>query len=91
MSNTNTRTEANAVKVIRKNKMEVKRFGSGAIEARQHFPKDRVIDVDASGGIIEEYKSGVDAYIKIGSEGVGSWDVGVPVCTYLNVHIVSKV
>jgi len=73
--NNPTHTEASAVKVTRKNKMEVKRFGSGTIEARQHFAKDRVVDVDSSGGIIEEYKSGVDAYIEIGSEGIGSWEV----------------
>jgi hypothetical protein len=74
MNNT-TQTEASAVQVSRKNGMEIKRFNSGAIEARQHFAKDSVVDVNASGNIIEKYKPGVDVHIEIGSDGIGSWEV----------------
>jgi len=68
-------TEASAVKVTRKNGMEVKRFNFGAVEARKHFAKDNVVDVNASGNIIEKYKAGVYVFIEIGSDGIGSWEV----------------
>lgn len=68
-------TEASAVKVARIHGMEVKRFNFGAVEARKHFAKDNVVDVNASGNIIEKYKAGVDVFIEIGSDGIGSWEV----------------
>jgi len=68
-------TEASAVKVTRKNGMEVKRFNFVAVEARKHFAKDSVVDVNASGNVIEKYKAGVDVFIEIRSDGIGSWEV----------------
>jgi len=75
MSNTLTSTKASVVKVTRIHGMEVKRFNFGAVEARKHFAKDNVVDVNASGNIIEKYKAGVDVFIEIGSDGIGSWEV----------------
>jgi hypothetical protein len=75
MNNTNKQTEASAVKVTRKKGMEIKRFNFGAVEARQFFPKDSVVDVSASGDILEKYQEGVDAFIEIGSDGHGSWEI----------------
>ena len=74
-SNTHTNTEASAVQVTRNHGMEVRRFNFGAVEARKHFAKDNVVDVNASGNIIEKYKAGVDVFIEIGSDGIGSWEV----------------
>ena len=68
-------TDASAVKVTRIQGMEVRRFNFGAVEARKHFAKDSVVDVNASGSIREKYKAGVDAFIEIGSDGIGSWEV----------------
>jgi hypothetical protein len=68
-------TEASAVKVTRKNGMEVKRFNFVAVEARKHFAKDSVVDVNASGNVIKKYKAGVDVFIEIKSDGIGSWEV----------------
>jgi hypothetical protein len=75
MSNTNTQTEARAVKVSHIHGMEVKRFVFKAVEARKHFAKDSVVDVNASGNVVEKYKAGVDVFIEIGSDGIGSWEV----------------
>jgi len=74
MNNT-TQTEARAVKVSHIQGMEVKRFAFKAVEARKHFAKDSVVDVNASGNVIEKYKAGVDVFIEIGSDGIGSWEV----------------
>jgi hypothetical protein len=75
MNSTQTNTKASVVKVTRIHGMEVKRFTFGAIEARQHFAKDSVVDVNASGNVVEKYKAGVDVFIEIGSDGIGSWEV----------------
>ena len=75
MNNTNTQTKARVVKVSHIQGMEVKRFNFGAVEARKHFAKDSVVDVNASGNILEKYKAGVDVFIEIGSDGIGSWEV----------------
>jgi hypothetical protein len=68
-------TKASKVKVSRKNGMRITRFNFGAVEARQFFPKDSVVDVSASGDILGKYQEGVDAFIEIGSDGYGSWEI----------------
>ena len=68
-------TEASAVKVTRIKGMEVKRFNFGAVEARKHFAKDCAIDVDGYGNETYRYTPGVDVFIEIGSDGIGSWEI----------------
>jgi hypothetical protein len=74
MNNTNT-SEASALKVTRKNGVDILELYNGTILATQTLRKEMIVEESAGGTIIQKYKLGVKGSVRIQKDGSGCWEI----------------
>jgi hypothetical protein len=74
MNNTNT-SEASALKVTRKNGVDIAEFSNGTIRAVYTTRKEMIVEESAGGTILHKYKLGVMGSVRIEKNGNGCWEI----------------
>jgi hypothetical protein len=74
MNNTNT-SEASALKVTRKNGVDIAEFSNGTIRAVYTTRKEMIVEESAGGTILHKYKLGVRGSVRIEKNGNGCWEI----------------